>query len=133
MSTTETQKIEELANKEYEFGFVTDIESDTLPKGLNENIIRQLSAKKHEPDWMIEWRLKAYRHWLKMDEPKWSNVTFPPINYQDISYYSAPKSTPKYKNLDEVDPELLNTYKKLGIPLEEQKILAGVAVDAVFD
>ncbi len=133
MSTTETQKIEELANKEYEFGFVTDIESDTLPKGLNEDIIRQLSAKKQEPEWMTEWRLKAYRHWLTMEEPHWSNVTFPPIDYQDISYYSAPKSTPKYKSLDEVDPELLNTYKKLGIPLEEQKILAGVAVDAVFD
>ena len=133
MSTTETQEIEELANKEYKFGFVTDIDADTLPKGLNEDIIRQLSAKKNEPEWMTEWRLKAYRHWLTMEEPKWPNVKFPPIDYQEISYYSAPKSTPKYKSLDEVDPELLDTYKKLGISLEEQKFLAGVAVDAVFD
>jgi Fe-S cluster assembly protein SufB len=133
MSTTETQKIEELANKEYKFGFVTEIESDTLPKGLNEDIICQLSAKKNEPEWMTEWRLKAYRHWLKMKEPKWPNAKYPPVDYQEISYYSAPKSTPKYKSLDEVDPELLNTYKKLGISLEEQMILAGVAVDAVFD
>lgn len=133
MSTTETQKIEELANKEYKFGFVTDIESDTLPKGLNEDIIRQLSAKKQEPEWMTEWRLKAYRHWLTMEEPHWANVKYPPVDYQEISYYSAPKSTPKYKSLDEVDPELLATYKKLGISLDEQKLFAGVAVDAVFD
>lgn len=133
MSTTETQKIEELANKEYKYGFVTEIEADSLPKGLNEDIIRQLSAKKNEPDWMTEWRLKAYRHWLTMEEPKWPNVKFPPVDYQEISYYSAPKSTPKYKSLDEVDPQLLDTYKKLGISLEEQMILAGVAVDAVFD
>ena len=133
MSTTETEKIEELANKEYKFGFVTDIESDTLPKGLNEDIIRQLSAKKQEPEWMTEWRLKAYRHWLTMEEPKWPNVKYPPVDYQEISYYSAPKSTPKYKSLDEVDPELLATYKKLGISLDEQKLIAGVAVDAVFD
>jgi len=133
MSTTETQKIEELANKEYKFGFVTDIEADTLPKGLNEDIIRQLSAKKEEPGWMTEWRLKAYRHWLTMEEPKWPNVTFPPVDYQDISYYSAPKKKAALKSLDEVDPELLDTYKKLGISLDEQKVLAGVAVDAVFD
>jgi len=133
MSTTETQKIEELANKEYKFGFVTDIEADTIPKGLNEDVIRQLSAKKQEPEWMTGWRLKAYRHWLTMEEPKWPNVKYPPVNYQEISYYSAPKSTPKYKSLDEVDPELLDTYKKLGISLDEQKMLAGVAVDAVFD
>ena len=133
MSTTETEKIEELANKEYKFGFVTDIESDTLPKGLNEDVIRQLSAKKQEPEWMTEWRLKAYRHWLTMVEPKWPNVKYPPVDYQEISYYSAPKSTPKYKSLDEVDPELLATYKKLGISLDEQKLFAGVAVDAVFD
>lgn len=133
MSTTETQKIEELANKEYKYGFVTDIEADSLPKGLNENIIRQLSAKKNEPEWMTEWRLKAYRHWLTMEEPKWPNVKFPPIDYQDISYYSAPKKTQKYNSLDEVEPEILETYKKLGISLEEQMILAGVAVDAVFD
>lgn len=133
MSTTETQKIEELANKEYKYGFVTDIEADSLPKGLNEDIIRQLSAKKNEPEWMTEWRLKAYRHWLTMEEPTWPNVKFPPIDYQDISYYSAPKKTPKYNSLDEVEPEILETYKKLGISLEEQMILAGVAVDAVFD
>jgi Fe-S cluster assembly protein SufB len=133
MSTTETQKIEELANKEYKFGFVTDIEADTIPKGLNEDVVRQLSAKKQEPEWMTEWRLKAYRHWLTMEEPRWPNVKYPPVDYQEISYYSAPKSTPKYKSLDEVDPELLDTYKKLGISLDEQKMLAGVAVDAVFD
>ena len=133
MSTTETQKIEELANKEYKFGFVTDIEADTIPKGLNEDVVRQLSAKKEEPEWMTDWRLKAYRHWLTMEEPKWPNVKYPPVDYQEISYYSAPKSTPKYKSLDEVDPELLDTYKKLGISLDEQKMLAGVAVDAVFD
>lgn len=133
MSTTETQKIEELTNKEYKYGFVTEIEADSLPKGLNEDIIRQLSAKKNEPEWMTEWRLKAYRHWLTMEEPKWPNVKFAPIDYQDISYYSAPKKTPKYNSLDEVEPEILETYKKLGISLEEQMILAGVAVDAVFD
>ena len=133
MSTTETEKIEELANKEYKFGFVTDIEADTLPVGLNEDIIRQLSAKKNEPEWMTEWRLKAYRHWLTMEEPKWPNVKYPPVDYQSISYYSAPKSKPKLNSLDEVDPELLDTYKKLGISLDEQKLLAGVAVDAVFD
>ncbi|RPI61623.1 MAG: Fe-S cluster assembly protein SufB, partial [Ignavibacteriales bacterium] len=102
-------------------------------KGLNEDVVRQLSAKKQEPEWMTEWRLKAYRHWLTMEEPKWPNVKYPPVDYQEISYYSAPKSTPKYKSLDEVDPELLDTYKKLGISLDEQKMLAGVAVDAVFD
>ena len=133
MSTTETQKIEELTNKEYKYGFVTDIESDSLPIGLNEDTIRQLSAKKEEPEWMTEWRLKAYRHWLTMKEPHWPNVKFPPIDYQGISYYSAPKQKPALKSLDEVDPELLDTYKKLGISLDEQKILAGVAVDAVFD
>ena len=133
MSTTETQKIEELANKEYKFGFVTDIEADTLPKGLNEETIRQLSAKKNEPEWMTEWRLKAYRHWLTMEDPKWPNVTFPPVDYQDISYYSAPKKKVALKSLDKVDPALLETYNKLGISLDEQKVLAGVAVDAVFD
>lgn len=133
MSTTETQKIEELTNKEYKYGFVTDIESDSLPIGLNEGIIRQLSAIKEEPEWMTEWRLKAYRHWLTMEEPKWPNVKYPAVDYQAISYYSAPKKKPALKSLDEVDPELLDTYKKLGISLDEQKMLAGVAVDAVFD
>ncbi|MBK7632187.1 MAG: Fe-S cluster assembly protein SufB [Ignavibacteriales bacterium] len=133
MSTTETQKIEELTNKEYKYGFVSDIEADSLPEGLNEDIIRQLSAIKEEPEWMTEWRLKAYRHWLTMEEPKWPNVKYPPVDYQAISYYSAPKKKAALKSLDEVDPELLDTYKKLGISLDEQKMLAGVAVDAVFD
>jgi Fe-S cluster assembly protein SufB len=133
MSNTETKKIEELANKEYKYGFVTEIEADSLPKGLNENIIQQLSAKKNEPEFMLEWRLKAYRHWLTMKEPHWPNVKYPHVDYQDIKYYSAPKKKPKYDSLDEVDPELLETYKKLGISLDEQKRLTGVAVDAVFD
>jgi Fe-S cluster assembly protein SufB len=133
MSSTEVSKIEELASKEYKYGFVTDIEADSLPNGLNEDIIRQLSAKKNEPEFMLEWRLKAYRHWLTMKEPHWANVNYPPVNYQDISYYSAPKKKPTLKSLDEVDPELLETYEKLGISLDEQKRLSGVAVDAVFD
>ena len=133
MASTEVNKVEELANKEYKYGFVTDIEADSLPNGLNEDIIRQLSAKKNEPEFMLEWRLKAYRHWLTMKEPKWANVQYPEIDYQNISYYSAPKKKPKLNSLDEVDPELLSTYEKLGIPLNEQKMLAGVAVDAVFD
>jgi len=133
MSSTEVSKIEELAGKEYKYGFVTDIEADSLPNGLNEDIIRQLSAKKNEPEFMLEWRLKAYRHWLTMKEPHWANVNYPPVNYQDISYYSAPKRKPTLKSLDEIDPELLETYEKLGISLDEQKRLSGVAVDAVFD
>ena len=133
MSSTEVSKIEKLANKEYKYGFVSDIEADTLPIGLNEDIIRQLSAKKNEPDFMFEWRLKAYRHWLTMKEPHWANVQYSPVNYQDLSYYSAPKKKPTLKSLDEVDPDLLDTYKRLGISLDEQKRLTGVAVDAVFD
>lgn len=133
MSNTEVKKIEELTNQEYKYGFVTDIESDSLPKGLNEDIIKQLSTKKGEPEFMLEWRLKAYRHWLTIKEPAWPNVKYPPINYQDIVYYSAPKKQPQLESLDEVDPELLKTYEKLGISLEEQKKLSGVAVDAVFD
>jgi len=118
----------------YKYGFVTDIEAETAPKGLNEDIIRFISAKKQEPEWLLEWRLKAYRHWLQMPEPDWSKVSFPPIDYQDAYYYSAPKSPDDApKSLDEVDPKLLETYEKLGIPLNEQKVLAGVAVDAVFD
>src|SRR3972149_7596736 len=107
MSSTEVSKIEELANKEYKYGFVTEIEADTLPKGLNEDIIKQLSAKKKEPEFMLEWRLKAYRHWLTMKEPHWSNVKYNPIDYQAISYYSAPKKQPQLNSLNEVDPELL--------------------------
>ena len=128
----EQQIIDSNLKKEYEYGFVTDIESETLPPGLNEEVIRTISKKKDEPQWMLNWRLKAYRHWLKMEEPKWAKVVYPEIDYQDISYFSAPKRK-ELASLDEVDPELLATYKKLGIPLEEQKMLSGVAVDAVFD
>ncbi len=118
----------------YKYGFVTDIESETAPKGLNEDIVRFISAKKQEPEWLLEWRLKAYRHWQTMPEPVWAKVKFPPIDYQDSYYYSAPESPDdRPKSLDEVDPKLLETYEKLGIPLSEQKVLAGVAVDAVFD
>ncbi len=128
-----SSNIEELVNKEYKYGFVTDIETDAVPPGLNEDVIRVISAKKEEPAWLLEWRLKAYRHWLKMVEPTWPNVHYPPINYQDIIYYSAPKQKEAPKSLDEVDPQLLETYAKLGISLQEQERLSGVAVDAVFD
>jgi Fe-S cluster assembly protein SufB len=131
--STATSTIEELANREYKHGFVTDIEADTLPRGLSEDVVRTISAKKHEPNWLLEWRLKALRHWLTMKEPTWPNVRYPKIDYQDIIYYSAPKPKKQLKSLDEVDPDLLATFEKLGIPLEEQKRLAGVAVDAVFD
>ncbi len=131
--TTATSTIQELANREYNAGFYIDIEADTVPRGLNEDIIRLISAKKNEPEFMLEWRLKAFRHWLTMKEPRWPNVHYPPVNFQDISYYSAPKAKKDLKSLDEVDPELLRYYAKLGISLEEQKRLEGVAVDAVFD
>jgi Fe-S cluster assembly protein SufB len=130
---TENQEIELLAKQEYKYGFVTDIEMDIAPRGLNEDIIRLISSKKHEPQWLLEWRLKAYRHWLTMEEPTWHNTTYPAIDYQAASYYAAPKQKKQLNSLDEVDPELLKTYAKLGISLEEQKRLAGVAVDAVFD
>ena len=130
--SNEQQIIDESLKKDYAYGFVTDIESETLPPGLDEHVIRTISAKKEEPEWLLEWRLKAYRHWLKMKEPKWAKVVYPEIDYQAISYYSAPKKK-ELASLDEVDPELLATYTKLGIPLEEQKMLSGVAVDAVFD
>ena len=134
MSTTETEKLHDLAQQEYKYGFFTDIEADSVPPGLNEEVVRLISAKKNEPDFMLEWRLKAYRHWLEMQEPSWANVHYPPIDYQNIVYYSAPKSKEDGpKSLEEVDPELLETYRKLGIPLEEQQMLTGVAVDAVFD
>ncbi|MGR8947574.1 MAG: Fe-S cluster assembly protein SufB [Gammaproteobacteria bacterium] len=136
-STTEEiqqQTIDSYVNDKYEAGFYTDIDQDSVPPGLNEDIISFISAKKKEPEWMLEWRLKAYRRWLKMAEPKWAHVNYPPINFQDISYYSAPKSPDDApKSLDEVDPKLLETYDKLGIPLHEQKMLAGIAVDVVFD
>ncbi len=131
--TEQTKIIEEFANKEYEAGFVTDVEQDTFPPGLDEGVIRRISERKSEPQWMLDWRLKAYRHWLDMVEPRWPNVSYPAIDYQALSYYSAPKKRPQLESLDEVDPEILKTYEKLGIPLNEQKILAGVAVDAVFD
>ncbi|MBU1096168.1 MAG: Fe-S cluster assembly protein SufB [Bacteroidetes bacterium] len=125
--------VEDLTQSEYKWGFITDIEADEAPKGLNEEIVRFISNKKNEPDWMTEWRLKAFKHWLKMEEPKWSKVNYPEIDFQDIRYYSAPKKKPQFESLDEVDPELLKTFEKLGIPLDEQKRLSGVAVDAVFD
>ncbi|GIW43981.1 MAG: Fe-S cluster assembly protein SufB [Candidatus Binatia bacterium] len=128
-----TAKIEELVSREYRHGFYTPIEEETVPPGLNEDIIRLISAKKNEPEWLTEWRLKAYRHWLTMKEPTWQNVRYQPIDYNAIHYYSAPKMKKQPKSLDEVDPELLRTYEKLGIPLREQEMLAGVAVDAVFD
>jgi len=125
--------VETLVNREYKYGFVTDIESDVAPKGLNEDIVRLISEKKGEPAWLLEWRLKAFRGWLKMTEPHWPNITYAPIDYQDLRYYSAPRTAKPLGSLDEVDPKLLETYEKLGIPLSEQKILAGVAVDAIFD
>src|SRR5579885_1351012 len=135
--STNVDTIRDLTQQEYKWNFVTDIEEERIPKGLNEDIIRLISAKKHEPEFMLEWRLKAYRHWASLEkaeaEPKWANVKYPPINYQDITYYSAPKQKAKLESLDQLDPEILRTYEKLGIPLQEQKMLAGVAVDAVFD
>jgi Fe-S cluster assembly protein SufB len=131
--STATSTIEDFANREYQWGFVTDIEAEAVPRGLSEDIIRLISAKKHEPEWLLEWRLKAYRHWLTMEEPTWPNVHYPKINYQDVVYYSAPKVKKQLNSLDEVDPELRATFEKLGISLDEQKRLSGVAVDAVFD
>ena len=128
-----SSSIESLVTREYQHGFVTEIETETVPRGLNEDIIRMISAKKNEPPFMLEWRLKAYRRWQTMTEPHWSNVVYPAIDYQDIIYYSAPKGVKPLQSLDEVDPELLRTYERLGIPLTEQKRLAGVAVDAIFD
>src|ERR1700722_1421807 len=132
--STATETIEGLVQQEYKYGFVTDVETEAAPPGLNENIIRLISTKKKEPEWLLEWRLKAYRYWLTMKEPTWQFVKYPPIDFQDITYYSAPKQkTDGPKSLDEVDPKLLETYEKLGIPLRERGRLAGVAVDAVFD
>ncbi|HSL81747.1 MAG TPA: Fe-S cluster assembly protein SufB [Thermoanaerobaculia bacterium] len=134
MPDTSAQLIEEVASREYEWGFVTDVEQDYLPPGLDEDVVRAISAKKREPEWMTEWRLKAFRHWQKMSEPTWANVKYTPIDYQSISYYAAPKrDEDRPESLDEVDPEILKTYERLGIPLQEQQMLAGVAVDAVFD
>ena len=131
---TPANELEVLATQDYKYGFVTDIEADSAPPGLSEDIVRWISAKKQEPEFMLKWRLKAFRHWTTMTEPTWHNVHYPPIDYQSIVYYSAPKSGKGGpKSLDEVDPELLETYEKLGIPLSEREALAGVAVDAVFD
>ncbi|MGC9457464.1 MAG: Fe-S cluster assembly protein SufB [Halothiobacillaceae bacterium] len=136
--SSENQEIEQLVKREYKYGFTTDIEQEIIPVGLDEDVIRMISAKKNEPDWMLEWRLAAYRHWLDMSEPTWPHVSYPKIDFQAISYYAAPKSKEELdaerpKSLDEVDPKLLETYEKLGIPLHERAALAGVAVDAVFD
>src|SRR5450755_876861 len=131
---SENRSLLEITNREYNAGFVTDIESETIPIGLSEDVVRLISSKKEEPAWLLEWRLKAYRHWTTMREPDWQNVHYPPIDYQSIAYYSAPKSKKDApKSLDEVDPKLLETYEKLGIPLRERGKLAGIAVDAVFD
>ena len=133
MAYTEDDLEKELATKEYKYGFYTDIESETFPIGLNEDIVRAISLKKGEPEWMTNWRLEAFRHWLTMDEPEWANVHYEKPNFQSISYYSAPSKKPKFDSLDEVDPELLDTFKRLGISIDEQKKLAGVAVDIVMD
>ena len=131
---SKNKTIEEFTSQDYQYGFVTDIEQDTIAPGLDENVVRFISHKKGEPEWLLNWRLKAYKHWLNMDEPDWAKVDYPKIDYQSISYYSAPKDNSNGpKSLDDVDPELIKTYNKLGIPLEEQKMLSGVAVDAVFD
>src|SRR5262245_7533624 len=134
---SETTQIRDLAERDYQYGFVTDIEMERLPKGLSEEVVRGISAKKEEPAWLLEWRLKAYRRFVQMLEaghhPRWAQITYPEIDYQDMYYYAAPKQAPKYESLEQVDPELLRTYERLGIPLAEQKRLAGVAVDAVFD
>ena len=124
--------IDDSINKEYEYGFVTNIEQDTLPPGLDENVIKIISKKKDEPQWLLDWRLKAFKYWKTLKDPNWAKIKYPEIDYQSISYFSAPKKK-KLNSLDEVDPELLKTYDKLGIPIEEQKMLSGVAVDAVFD
>jgi len=133
MSNNDQDILEQITGDEYKYGFVSNIEQDIIPKGLSEDVVRFISAKKEEPEWLLEWRLKAYRHWLTLEEPAWQNVSYPPIDYQDISYYAAPKAESKLNSLDELDPEIKATYDKLGIPLEEQLVLAGVAVDAVLD
>jgi Fe-S cluster assembly protein SufB len=129
----ELNTLEQTVSSDYKYGFVTDIDTDIVPKGIDETVIRLISAKKNEPGWMLDWRLKAYTQWQKMEEPKWPNVTYPPINYQDIIYYAAPKQKEQLKGLDELDPELRRTFEKLGISLDEQKRLSGVAVDVVMD
>ncbi len=129
--STDLETIQHVTESEYKYGFATDIDTEAVPPGLNEDVVRLISAKKGEPEWLLQWRLKAFRHWQKMEEPTWHNVHYPPIDYQSIIYFAAPKK--KAKSLDEVDPELLEMYEKLGIPLNEREALAGVAVDAVLD
>ncbi len=131
--TEQDKLLNEVTTREYQYGWSTDLDMESLPPGLNEDTVRFISAKKEEPEWLLEWRLKAFRYWQTMKEPKWAHVSYPPVNFQDIIYYAAPKTKPQYESLDEVDPELLETFNKLGISLEEQKMLAGVAVDAVID
>ena len=133
MASEQDKLLEEVTGREYQYGFHTDIEMDVLPKGLNEDVIREISRRKEEPEFMLEFRLSAYRNWLKMESPSWAHLKIDRIDFQDIIYYAAPKNAPKYNSLDEVDPELLATFEKLGIPLEEQKALSGVAVDAIID
>ena len=130
---TGPDSLEQIVDQKYKYGFVSDIESETIPPGLNEDIVRIISAKKNEPEWLLEWRLKAYRHWLTLEEPTWPNVNYKPVSFEDIIYYSAPKDPVVLDSLDDVDPELLEVFNKLGISLDEQKRLTGVAVDAVFD
>jgi Fe-S cluster assembly protein SufB len=131
--STATETIEELANREYKHGFITDVEQELIPRGLSEDVVRLISAKKNEPQWLLDWRLQAYRTWLTMKEPTWANVTYPPIDFNNIIYYAAPKPKKQLSSMDEVDPEIRATFEKLGIPLHEQQIMSGVAVDAVFD
>ncbi|MFK7899781.1 MAG: Fe-S cluster assembly protein SufB, partial [Cyclobacteriaceae bacterium] len=133
MALSEDELLEDITSSEYKYGFESNIESDTAPKGLNEGIIRFISEKKNEPEWLLEWRLKAYKHWLTLEEPEWANVDYPKIDFNDIIYYSAPKQKIELNSMDEVDPELRRTFEKLGISLDEQKRLSGVAVDAVID
>ncbi len=133
MTNDQDKIIDEVTNSEYKYGFYTDIETETIPKGLNEDVVRIISQKKDEPEWMLEFRLKAFRHWQQMEMPNWAHLNIPEIDYQDMIYYAAPKQKPKLDSLDEVDPQLLDTFNRLGIPLEEQKMLTGVAVDAVMD
>src|SRR5439155_14552698 len=131
--STSTQVVQELAQREYKYGFITDVEQEIVPRGLSEDVVRLISEKKGEPAWLLDWRLKAYRMWQTMTEPEWGNIKYGPIDYQNIIYYAAPKRKPSLTSLDEVDPEIRRTFDKLGIPLEEQKLFSGVAVDAVFD
>ena len=133
MANDQDKILDEVTNSDYKYGFFTDIETETIPKGLNEDVVRLISQKKGEPEWMLDIRLKAFRHWQQMEMPQWAHLKIPEIDYQDIIYYAAPKQKPKLDSLDEVDPELLDTFSRLGIPLEEQKMLTGVAVDAVMD